>query len=172
MVHACAIPAEGGPGRYILGCIGQRPREGTEAGGLERHGSWVYRSAESHASRHLSTRYVLSMLRRLCSDRILPESVHHILPLLPETLGIVPTKLLLSVILALALLPFASAPFLSSKRVIFATWASIATYLLWLSCVSYAHATGTLQVSPGWIRMGALWQGISELFPSISILLM
>ncbi|KAF7346599.1 hypothetical protein MSAN_01888100 [Mycena sanguinolenta] len=99
-------------------------------------------------------------LRVLLAFIYLRESVHIILPLLPEDLEF-PPRPVLTVLFALALLPLVSAPSLASKRIVYATWASIATYIIWFICVTVAHAQGTLEINPGWLRMGTFWQGIN-----------
>ncbi|KAF8130425.1 hypothetical protein K438DRAFT_1923198 [Mycena galopus ATCC 62051] len=99
-------------------------------------------------------------LRILLAFIYLRESVHIILPLLPEDAGF-PPRPILTVVFALALLPLVSAPSLASKRIVYATWASIATYIIWFFCVAVAHAQGTLEINPGWLRMGTFWQGIT-----------
>ncbi|KAJ6508477.1 hypothetical protein C8R45DRAFT_967558 [Mycena sanguinolenta] len=97
-------------------------------------------------------------LRVLLAFIYLRESVHIILPLLPEDLAF-PPRPVLTVVFALALLPLVSAPSLASKRIVYATWASVATYIIWFICVTVAHAQGTLEINPGWLRMGTFWQG-------------
>ena len=84
-------------------------------------------------------------------------SVDALLPLVPEHAL---ARVLLTVGLALALLPFYAARSLAAKRIIYATWASLLAYLTWLGVISYARLKGT---SPGlhWERPGVLWQGIS-----------
>ncbi|KAJ7816932.1 hypothetical protein B0H14DRAFT_1390814 [Mycena olivaceomarginata] len=97
-------------------------------------------------------------LRALLAFIYLRESVHIILPLLPEDLPL-PPRPILTVVFALALLPLVSAQSLASKRIVYATWASIATYIIWFFCVAVAHGQGTLEINPGWLRMGTFWQG-------------
>ncbi|KAJ7244988.1 hypothetical protein B0H12DRAFT_793494 [Mycena haematopus] len=99
-------------------------------------------------------------LRVLLAFMYLRESVHIILPLLPDHLAL-PPRPILTVVFALALLPLVSAPSLASKRIVYATWASIATYIIWFIFVAVAHAQGTLEINPGWLRMGTFWQGIT-----------
>nr|GAT60253.1 predicted protein [Mycena chlorophos] len=100
------------------------------------------------------------MLRVLLAAIYLREAVHNILPVLPEDLP-VPPRPALTVAFALVLAPFASAETLVAKRVVYATGASILSYIGWFTCVAVAHAHGTLQINPGWLRMGAFWQGIT-----------
>ncbi|KAJ7625343.1 hypothetical protein DFH06DRAFT_1058755 [Mycena polygramma] len=99
-------------------------------------------------------------LRVLLAFIYLRESVHIILPLLPEDLAL-PPRPILTAAFALALLPLVSAESLASKRIVYATWTSVATYIIWFICVAIAHAQGTLQINPGWLRMGTFWQGIT-----------
>ncbi|KAJ7128229.1 hypothetical protein C8R43DRAFT_1027477 [Mycena crocata] len=100
------------------------------------------------------------MLRVLLSVIYLRESVHIVLPLLPADLPL-PPRPVLTVVFALVLLPLVTAQSLASKRIVYATWTSIATYLIWFCCVAVAHANGTLEINPGWLRMGTFWQGIT-----------
>lgn len=86
------------------------------------------------------------------------------MPLLPEDL-LLPPRPILTVVFALALLPLVSAQSLASKRIVYATWASIATYIIWFFCVAVAHGQGTLEINPGWLRMGTFWQGTSTCRP-------
>ncbi|KAJ6462013.1 hypothetical protein C8R47DRAFT_101020 [Mycena vitilis] len=99
-------------------------------------------------------------LRVLLAVIYLRESVHIILPLLPEDLAL-PPRPILTAVFALALLPLVSARSLASKRIVYATWTSVATYIIWFICVAIAHAQGTLQINPGWLRMGTFWQAIT-----------
>ncbi|KAJ7715594.1 hypothetical protein DFH07DRAFT_974128 [Mycena maculata] len=99
-------------------------------------------------------------LRLLLSVIYLRESVHIILPLLPADLPL-PPRPVLTVVFASALLPLVSAQSLSSRRIVYVTWASIATYIIWFLCVAVAHANGTLEINPGWLRMGTFWQGLT-----------
>ncbi|KAJ7432752.1 hypothetical protein B0H11DRAFT_2123905 [Mycena galericulata] len=100
------------------------------------------------------------MLRVLLSVIYLRESVHILLPLLPEGLPL-QLRPVLTVAFALLLLPMVSAYSLASKPIVYTTWTSIATYLIWFFCVAVAHANGTLEINPGWLRMGTFWQGFS-----------
>ncbi|KAJ6585239.1 hypothetical protein B0H19DRAFT_1250109 [Mycena capillaripes] len=118
--------------------------------GRERQRSWL----------RAIVRGGTGMLRVLVAFIYLRESVHIILPLLPEDLPL-PPRPILTVTFALALLPLVSAQSLGSKRIVYATWASIASYIIWFVCVAIAHAQGTLQINPGWLRMGTFWQGIT-----------
>ncbi|KAJ7643929.1 hypothetical protein FB45DRAFT_823717 [Roridomyces roridus] len=100
------------------------------------------------------------LLRVLLAVIYLRESVHILLPLLPEGLPL-PPRPVLTIVFALALLPLVSAQSLAAKRIVYATWASIATYVIWFFCVAVAHSNGTLEVNPSWLRMGTFWQGIT-----------
>ncbi|KAJ7079814.1 hypothetical protein B0H15DRAFT_858111 [Mycena belliarum] len=99
-------------------------------------------------------------LRVLLSVIYLRESVHIILPLLPEDLTL-PPQPVLTLVCACILLPLVTAQSLASKRVKYVTWTSIVTYIIWFCCVAVSHANGTLEINPGWLRMGAFWQGIT-----------
>ncbi|CAK5284126.1 unnamed protein product [Mycena citricolor] len=101
------------------------------------------------------------LLRVLLAVIYLRESVHILTPLIPaEKLPFISPPVL-TVLFSLLLVPFASAETLLSKHVIYATSGSLVTYFIWFCCVSISHAHGTLEMSPGWLRMGALWQGIT-----------
>jgi len=90
----------------------------------------------------------------------LKESVHVLLPLFSEDFFLPPRPVII-VVVAFVILPLSSAQSLASKRVVYATCISVATYVLWLCSVTYAHKKGILEVNSGWLRMGTLWQGIS-----------
>ncbi|KAF7314404.1 hypothetical protein MKEN_00913200 [Mycena kentingensis (nom. inval.)] len=100
------------------------------------------------------------LLRALLAVIYLRESVHNVLPILPDDLPLSPRPILTLAFAAL-IIPFASADSLAAKRVVYATGASILTYMIWFGCVAVAHANGTLLINPGWLRMGALWEGIT-----------
>jgi hypothetical protein len=68
------------------------------------------------------------------------------------------------------MLPFILGHSLSSKRILYVTWLSIATYLGWLGCSIYAYTNGVLKVNPAWMRLGTFWQGISEFHKRANIL--
>ncbi|KAF9468646.1 hypothetical protein BDZ94DRAFT_1183506 [Collybia nuda] len=97
-------------------------------------------------------------LRILLATAYLRESARVLLPVLPES-SVLPTQPLLAIALALVVFPLTLAQSLASKRVIYSTWLSIASYMAWLGCVAYAHTRNTLQIEPDWVKMGALWQG-------------
>jgi hypothetical protein len=74
-------------------------------------------------------------------------------------------RVLLTAIIIIVLLPAIFATSLASKSVVYATWLSIGTYALWLSCVIYSYVRGISLVTPGWLKMGAFWQGIGVVHP-------
>ncbi|RDB18097.1 hypothetical protein Hypma_000972 [Hypsizygus marmoreus] len=98
-------------------------------------------------------------LRVLLATIYLRESVHVLLPLLPNNSTTL-AQLGLTVLLALMVFPLSFAQSLASKRAVYTTWISIATYVAWLGCVIYAYYHGISLVDSGWLRMGAFWQGI------------
>lgn len=83
-----------------------------------------------------------------------------LLPLVPARFLPV-ARGVLTAALSLVLLPLYAASSLASKRIVYATWASLLAYLSWLGAVSYAHVKGTLSVGLPWQSPGVLWQGIS-----------
>lgn len=68
---------------------------------------------------------------------------------------------LLTITLALSLLPLYAAPSLAAKRIIFATLASLLAYLIWLGAVLHARIKGNSPTGLHWENFGILWQGIS-----------
>lgn len=72
------------------------------------------------------------------------------------TLTYVLTVLILGIVIAY--LSYARS--LASRRVVYATWLSIATYTAWLGCTIYAHAHGLQEVQTGWLGAGSAWQGL------------
>ncbi|KAF5369344.1 hypothetical protein D9758_002506 [Tetrapyrgos nigripes] len=92
----------------------------------------------------------------------LRESSHLLPQLVPDDLTPVPAWIM-TLLLGVLLFPFNLAQSLSSKRIVWATWISIATFLLWLSCVIFAYSKGTLGVSASYLRMGKLWQSITTI---------
>ncbi|KAJ7600883.1 hypothetical protein C8J56DRAFT_813825 [Mycena floridula] len=87
------------------------------------------------------------------------EAVHLVVPVLPAADGL--TGPIVSATFCLFLAPFALAQSLGSQRVIYATWLSLATYLGWFGCITFAHSEGTLDTNPSFLKLGTLWQGIT-----------
>ncbi|KAF9257483.1 hypothetical protein L218DRAFT_935665 [Marasmius fiardii PR-910] len=102
------------------------------------------------------------LLRILLSIIYIRVSIGQLTPLLSGELPITSSGVL-SVIVGFFLIPFCITRSLSSKMVVYATWGSIVTFILWFFCVTYAYAHGTLEVNKAWLRMGALWQGITTI---------
>ncbi|GLB38208.1 hypothetical protein LshimejAT787_0500730 [Lyophyllum shimeji] len=98
-------------------------------------------------------------LRVLLSTVYLRESVHIVFPLLPNSPSFA-LRLFLTVIFALAAVPLSFAQSLASKRVVYATWFSIVTYIAWLGCIVYAYIHRIPLANAGWLRTGVFWQGI------------
>jgi hypothetical protein len=86
--------------------------------------------------------------------------VHIALRWLPE-IPILPPRVTMTIILALCMVPLYAASSLESKRVVHATWISVATYISWLGCIAYAHSQGVLRLHPHRDHLGSLWQGTS-----------
>ncbi|THV03057.1 hypothetical protein K435DRAFT_310543 [Dendrothele bispora CBS 962.96] len=102
------------------------------------------------------------VLRMSLATIYLREAAHLLPSLLPDDLTPVPV-FIMTLILGVFLFPLVLAKSLASKRVVYATWASIATFVLWLACVIFAYSKGTLGVSPTYLRMGTLWQSITTI---------
>ncbi|KIM44309.1 hypothetical protein M413DRAFT_443320, partial [Hebeloma cylindrosporum] len=51
---------------------------------------------------------------------------------------------------------------LNSRRIVYITWLSIATYIAWLGCTIYAHTHGLLETHSNWLGAGFIWQGIAS----------
>ncbi|KAH7914296.1 hypothetical protein BJ138DRAFT_1144260 [Hygrophoropsis aurantiaca] len=105
------------------------------------------------------------MSRIMLATMYLRESVDAISPLvsltLSESLG---SRVPLSIILSGIILSIASlANNLAAKPVVYATWLSVVSYILWLVSAAYAHATGTLGLHPSWVQRGLLWNGITSI---------
>ncbi|KAH9997923.1 hypothetical protein BJV77DRAFT_982259 [Russula vinacea] len=100
-------------------------------------------------------------MRVLLASVSLRVSVDALLPLIPVHSPPV-ARGLVTVTIALVLLPLYAAPSLAAKRIIYATWVSFLAYLTWLGVVSYAHVKGTLSTDLHWQRPGVLWQGITS----------
>ncbi|KAI0269803.1 hypothetical protein BC834DRAFT_863448 [Gloeopeniophorella convolvens] len=99
--------------------------------------------------------------RILLATIYLRVSVDILLPLIPAHFFSA-ARWLVTVPVALVVLPFYTAPSLAEKRIVYATWGSLLAYLTWLGAVSYAHAKGTLFSNVQWRNPGILWQGITS----------
>ncbi|KAI0916886.1 hypothetical protein AcV7_005756 [Taiwanofungus camphoratus] len=102
------------------------------------------------------------VFRILLAATYLRASVDVLLPLLPEKL-LLPSRILTTLVLALAISPISLPPSLAAGRVIYATWISIATYAAWFGCTAYSHAKGTLAVNTSSTSLGSLWQPIATM---------
>ncbi|KAH8825143.1 hypothetical protein DL96DRAFT_165137 [Flagelloscypha sp. PMI_526] len=100
------------------------------------------------------------VLRLLTAAFYLREAVHSLTPLFPSTI-VVPTEHALVILFAVLLLPISLAPSLASRRILYATVLSIVCFLAWLGFTSAAYASGTLQTSKAWLRVGLLWRGMT-----------
>lgn len=65
--------------------------------------------------------------------------------------------------------PLYFAQSLGVTRVLYASWASLATYAAWFICTAYSHSQGILAASSVPVSLGAMWQGVCEL--SLSLVL-
>lgn len=61
---------------------------------------------------------------------------------------------------------------LDSRRIMYITWLSIATYVAWLGCTVYAYTHGLLEIHSSWLGAGFIWQGIGAFLTSISSVLL
>lgn len=52
---------------------------------------------------------------------------------------------------------------LNSRRIVYATWLSIATYIIWMGCTVYARLNNLLEEKPGWLGPVSVRQGFSML---------
>ncbi|EEB95915.1 hypothetical protein MPER_05040, partial [Moniliophthora perniciosa FA553] len=102
------------------------------------------------------------VLRILLAIVYLRVAVALLVPLLTDDLPTV-TPTVLCFILGFFLFPFCLGQSLASRTIIYSTWISIATYIVWFILVAYAHSKGALKVSESWLRMGTLWQGITTI---------
>jgi hypothetical protein len=79
---------------------------------------------------------------------------------------IVPSRVLLTLFLAVVIFPFTLASSLASRTIRYATWVSLGAYVVWLASVAFAHAHGTLAPNPQWTQLGPLWHGVGA-YPSL-----
>ncbi|KAJ3764353.1 hypothetical protein EV360DRAFT_77463 [Lentinula raphanica] len=104
-------------------------------------------------------RAITGISRLFLAVTYLREASHSLLSSLPSDIYI--ANWAFTLILAVIVYPFVIAQSLGSKRVIYSTWISIASYVLWFFCVTYAHANGAPTGHSSWLRMGSLWEGIT-----------
>ncbi|KAG6828578.1 hypothetical protein H0H92_007508 [Tricholoma furcatifolium] len=88
-----------------------------------------------------------------------PESVHVLLPLLPNGNSIA-LQLGLTALFSLAVSPLSFAQSLASRRILYTTWLSLAAYIIWLACTTYAYIHNVSLGNEGWLRTGTFWQGL------------
>lgn len=84
-----------------------------------------------------------------------------VLPLIPEKLLVVPSRLVVTLALALAVSPLCFVSSLDATSVLSVTWISVASYACWMACTVYAHAKGILELTSRGESLGLLWQGLS-----------
>ncbi|KAJ8080323.1 hypothetical protein AAF712_015101 [Marasmius tenuissimus] len=102
------------------------------------------------------------LLRVLLSVLYIRVSIGLLIPLFSKDFPSV-SPVILTLIIAVVLLPICLRQSLSSRLVIYSTWGSVATFVLWFICVVYAYSQGSLETNKAWLRMGPLWQGISTI---------
>jgi len=61
---------------------------------------------------------------------------------------------------------------LNSRRTVYITWLSIATYVAWLGCTVYAYTHDLLETHSSWLGGGFMWQGIGAFLSNISSVLL
>ncbi|VDC00735.1 unnamed protein product [Peniophora sp. CBMAI 1063] len=117
------------------------------------------------------TRIALRLLTRLGTTlfRVLLASVYVraaatvLAQLLSDDGLIVSSRVIVTVILAVIILPFALSSSLGSKAVLYGTWISVGAYIIWFGSVIFAYSRGTLYANPQWSQMGALWHGTAPI---------
>lgn len=109
-------------------------------------------------------------LLAVCASHSRIESLRTFIPFLVDTLSAPYRDALVTIVLALAIFPFCIAESLAWKRVVWISWCSIVTYIVWFGLVAFAHGQGALSVSRGWLRMGVLWEGISKYIDHCSVI--
>ncbi|KAG6902532.1 hypothetical protein C0995_015350 [Termitomyces sp. Mi166 len=103
-------------------------------------------------------RAAIGGLRVLLATVYLRESVYLLLPLLLNSTSST-LRLGLTVIFALAVTPLSFTQSLDAKRIVYTTWLTLATYIIWLSCIIYAYVHHIPLGNAGWLRTGTFWQG-------------
>lgn len=110
----------------------------------------------------LCIRLGTGLLRVLVAAMYLQDATTTLLPLLPSPLPLpswpLQTRPTITFLLALLILPFSLPNTLAAKRVLFATWLGILSFVVWLGCVVYAHSQGRLDGNPIWLGRGGLWE--------------
>ncbi|KAI0322033.1 hypothetical protein OF83DRAFT_1050169 [Amylostereum chailletii] len=107
-------------------------------------------------------RGLTGVLRVLLATMYLRAATTVLLPLFPNEL-VIPSRVVLTIIFALVVLPLSLASSLASKTIVYATWAALLSYIVWFSSVTFAHARGTLAPNPEWSQAGVLWQSIAPI---------
>ncbi|KAL0576940.1 hypothetical protein V5O48_005047 [Marasmius crinis-equi] len=102
------------------------------------------------------------LLRVLLSVIYIRVSAGLLLPLFSSDFPSV-SPAILSIIIGVFLFPICISQSLSSRLVIYSTWGSIFTFVLWFICATYAYSKGTLEVNKAWLAMGPLWTGITTI---------
>lgn len=117
--------------------------------------------------------YLRGMCFRCCCAKCFEShrtiaAADYILPLLPaQVLHIVASRVMVTLGFALVVSPLCvpSSASLGAATVLWATWISVATYVIWVAGAAYAHAKAISipsQVETGEEgSLGALWQGLS-----------
>ncbi|KAI0631913.1 hypothetical protein C8Q77DRAFT_1060500, partial [Trametes polyzona] len=104
-------------------------------------------------------RFCTGALRVLIAALYLRFSVDCLLPYVPDVLAL-PSRLITTLVFATFIAPLYSARSLQSRRVIYASWLSIAAYAAWFACTAYMHAKGVLVPVGNFATLGKLWQEI------------
>ncbi|KAH9948870.1 hypothetical protein B0H21DRAFT_206093 [Amylocystis lapponica] len=104
-------------------------------------------------------RFNAGVFRILLSSMYLRASADILLPLVPKEL----TQASMTIILAVAASPLYFGRSLASKRVIYATWLSVASWVAWFSCTAYARGKGIAVPTGNSTSLGVLWQDVSTI---------
>ena len=84
-----------------------------------------------------------------------------LLPYFPDALS-VSSRIILTIIVAAFIAPVYSAHSLASRSVVYASWISVACYVIWFFCTTYMHAKHIMVPVAFSSSLGKLWYGIRE----------
>ncbi|KAI0754736.1 hypothetical protein C8Q80DRAFT_1140665 [Daedaleopsis nitida] len=104
-------------------------------------------------------RLFVGLLRVSVATLYLRFSVDILLPYFPDVLSI-PSRVIATVILAAFIAPIYAARSLASRRVVYASWVSVAAYAAWFACTTYMHANRILVPVSEPTSLGKLWHGV------------
>lgn len=101
------------------------------------------------------------LVRETVQTHFILDSMYSLHPLLSGKYHSAISTLVVSVLVAY--LSYARS--LRSRRIVFTTWLSIATYVAWLGCTIYAHIHGLLEAHSS---AAPIWQGIGAFYNNIT----